>query len=164
MTKTTFDQLLSNLCPYNARTLVLKPFRIYFFFFSVQCLGNHEFENGPEGLAPFLKSKNVSSIPIVTTNIDTGDEPSLTNIRRSAVLSVGNHTVGVVGYLTPDTEVTKHLTKRFGGASPAYDRTVYMMCSYRGGHKFIGPENRAIFFFFSLETAQKLMPITLRIF
>ncbi|CAH1733426.1 unnamed protein product [Aphis gossypii] len=70
------------------------------------CLGNHEFENGPEGLAPFLKSKNISSIPIVVANINTEEEPSLTNIQSSTVLTVGGHTVGVVGYLTPDTKFT----------------------------------------------------------
>lgn len=95
---------------------VLKPCFERVFFFSTQCLGNHEFENGPEGLAPFLKSKNISSVPVVTTNIDTRDEPSLTNIRRSAVLTVGGHTVGVVGYLTPDTEVRINRTRRRGVA------------------------------------------------
>uniref|UniRef100_A0A2S2PN14 5'-nucleotidase n=1 Tax=Schizaphis graminum TaxID=13262 RepID=A0A2S2PN14_SCHGA len=70
------------------------------------CLGNHEFEDGPEALAPFLKSKNISSIPIVVANIHTEEEPSLTNIRPSTVLTVGGHTVGVIGYLTPDTEVS----------------------------------------------------------
>ncbi|CAI6372865.1 unnamed protein product [Macrosiphum euphorbiae] len=70
------------------------------------CLGNHEFEDGPEGLAPFLKSKNISSIPIVVANINTEGEPSLTNIQPSTVLEVGGHTVGVIGYLTPDTEFT----------------------------------------------------------
>eukprot|EP00102_Acyrthosiphon_pisum_P026664 XP_016663874.1 PREDICTED: protein 5NUC isoform X2 [Acyrthosiphon pisum] len=70
------------------------------------CLGNHEFEDGPEGLAPFLKSTNISSIPIVVANINTEGEPSLTNIQPSTVLTVGGHTVGVIGYLTPDTEFT----------------------------------------------------------
>ncbi|KAL4083344.1 hypothetical protein QTP88_028671 [Uroleucon formosanum] len=70
------------------------------------CLGNHEFEDGPEGLAPFLKSKNISSIPIVVANINTEGEPSLTNIQPSTVLTIGGHTVGVIGYLTPDTEFT----------------------------------------------------------
>jgi len=74
--------------------------------FFTQCLGNHEFEDGPEGLAPFLKSKNISSIPIVVANINTEGEPSLTNIQPSTVLTVGGHTVGVIGYLTPDTEVS----------------------------------------------------------
>lgn len=67
-------------------------------------MGNHEFEDGPEVLALFLKSKNISSIPIVVANINTEGEPSLTNIRPSTVLAVGGHTVGVIGYLTPDTE------------------------------------------------------------
>ncbi|KAL5239248.1 hypothetical protein ACI65C_006658 [Semiaphis heraclei] len=75
------------------------------------CLGNHEFEDGPEGLAPFLKSKNISSIPIVGANINIEGEPSLTNIQPSTVLTVGGHTVGVIGYLTPDTEYTNIVGK-----------------------------------------------------
>lgn len=70
-----------------------------------QCLGNHEFEDGPEMLAPFLKSRNISSIPIVVTNLNTKEEPSLTNIRPSTVLTINNRTVGVIGYLTPETTV-----------------------------------------------------------
>ncbi|VVC41500.1 Calcineurin-like phosphoesterase domain, ApaH type,5'-Nucleotidase, C-terminal,5'- [Cinara cedri] len=69
------------------------------------CLGNHEFHNGPAGLAPFLSSKNISSIPIVVTNINTTGEPSLTNIRPSTVLTVNNRTIGIVGYLTPDVHM-----------------------------------------------------------
>lgn len=68
-------------------------------------MGNHEFEKGPEELGLFLKTKNMSSIPVVVANIHTEEEPSLTNIRPSTVLTVGNRTVGVIGYLTPDTMV-----------------------------------------------------------
>ncbi|XP_026816651.1 protein 5NUC-like [Rhopalosiphum maidis] len=75
------------------------------------CLGNHEFEDGPEALAPFLKSKNISSIPIVVANIHTEEEPSLTNIQPSTVLTVGGHTVGVIGYLTPNTEFMNKVGK-----------------------------------------------------
>lgn len=42
----------------------------------------------------------------MVTNIDTRNEPCLTNIRPSVVLKIGGHTIGVVGYLTQDTEVT----------------------------------------------------------
>lgn len=68
-------------------------------------MGNHEFHNGPEGLAPYLKSSNISSIPIVVANINTDNEPSLNTIRPSTVLTIEGHTIGVVGYLTPDTVV-----------------------------------------------------------
>ncbi|XP_050438990.1 protein 5NUC-like [Adelges cooleyi] len=67
------------------------------------CLGNHEFEDGPAGLAPFLNSGNMSSIPVVVTNLDITDEPTLSKIQQSTVLNVAGHTLGVVGYLTPDT-------------------------------------------------------------
>lgn len=68
-------------------------------------MGNHEFEEGPKELGKFLASTNISSIPIVAANIHTEEEPSLTNIRPSTILRVGDRTVGVIGYLTPDTKV-----------------------------------------------------------
>lgn len=72
-------------------------------------MGNHEFEDGPEDLASFLKSENISSIPIVVANINTKEEPTLTNIRPSTVITVAGHTIGVIGYLTPDTMVPIHI-------------------------------------------------------
>lgn len=72
-------------------------------------MGNHEFEDGPEELAPFLKSNNMSSIPIVVANINTKEEPSLSNIRPSTVITVSGRTIGVIGYLTPDTMVHIHI-------------------------------------------------------
>ncbi|XP_050531182.1 protein 5NUC-like isoform X2 [Daktulosphaira vitifoliae] len=67
------------------------------------CLGNHEFEDGPEGLVPFLNSVNISTIPVVVTNLNLTDVPSLAKVKSYAVLNIAGHTIGIVGYLTPDT-------------------------------------------------------------
>ncbi|XP_018323398.1 protein 5NUC-like [Agrilus planipennis] len=66
----------------------------------VMCLGNHEFDDRPVGLAPFLEEKN---FPVVTTNIDVSMEPELKNIKKSHVVELDGHKIGVVGYLTPQT-------------------------------------------------------------
>ena len=69
--------------------------------FDVMTLGNHEFDDGIGGLAPYLRNQ---SAPCVVSNIDTAETPQLAGLcRPSAVLSVGGRRVGVVGYLTRDT-------------------------------------------------------------
>nr|CCQ71112.1 putative 5'-nucleotidase NT5-like4 [Cotesia congregata] len=68
-------------------------------------LGNHEFDDGPEGLVPFV---NAAEFPIVTSNIDLTGEPELaaaTNLINSTVLEVDGKRVGIIGYLTPETKV-----------------------------------------------------------
>lgn len=70
-----------------------------------QSLGNHEFDDGPKGLAPFL---NEASFPVVAANLDLSEVPILQNTRqlkKSVVLEANGRKIGVVGYLTPDTKV-----------------------------------------------------------
>ncbi|XP_034947657.1 protein 5NUC-like [Chelonus insularis] len=76
---------------------ILKP--------DVATLGNHEFDNGPGGLAPYLKKSN---FPIVVCNVDFSMEPELKdiNISKSIIFNINGHKVGVIGYLTPDTKYT----------------------------------------------------------
>nr|ACE75395.1 5' nucleotidase, putative [Glyptapanteles indiensis] len=68
-------------------------------------LGNHEFDDGPEGLLPFV---NAAEFPIVTSNIDLTGEPALAaaeKLTNSTVLEVHGKRVGIIGYLTPETKV-----------------------------------------------------------
>ncbi|KAK0175757.1 hypothetical protein PV327_009483 [Microctonus hyperodae] len=67
-------------------------------------LGNHEFDEGPEGLVPFI---NAAKFPIVTANLNLTREPELaaTQLKNSVVLNVAGHKVGIIGYLTPETKV-----------------------------------------------------------
>lgn len=71
--------------------------------FLFQCLGNHEFDNGVAGLIPFVE--NVTS-PILCANIELDEEPELKklHITKSTVLQVNGVPIGVIGYLTPDTQ------------------------------------------------------------
>lgn len=71
-----------------------------------QSLGNHEFDLNVDGLLPYL---HASSFPHIAANLDLTAEPRLaaeSNLRRSVVLPLNgsNNTVGIVGYLTPDTK------------------------------------------------------------
>ncbi|KAK0095135.1 hypothetical protein PV326_009160 [Microctonus aethiopoides] len=67
-------------------------------------LGNHEFDEGPEGLVPFI---NAATFPIVTANLNLTREPQLaaTKLKNSVILNVAGHKVGVIGYLTPETKI-----------------------------------------------------------
>ncbi|XP_054262337.1 protein 5NUC-like [Macrosteles quadrilineatus] len=69
----------------------------------VMSLGNHEFDDGPEGLTPFLKK---TLVPVVCSNIDDSSEPQLevSTLSPSRVLDINGVKVGVIGYLTPDTK------------------------------------------------------------
>ena len=69
--------------------------------FDAMSLGNHEFDDGVNGLAPFLKA--TESTPTVGCNVDVSKEPSLDSIRKSIVLERNGRKIGIIGYLTPDT-------------------------------------------------------------
>lgn len=67
-------------------------------------MGNHEFDDGVEGLLPFLE--NVE-FPILIANLNmTLDHPlwKTRALHRSIVLNVKGLNVGIIGYLTPATK------------------------------------------------------------
>ncbi|EDW85882.2 uncharacterized protein Dwil_GK22904 [Drosophila willistoni] len=67
-------------------------------------LGTHEFDDGVDGLLPFLDK--VTS-PVVCCNIDTSEDPDLHNhprLTKSVIISKFNTNIGIVGYLTPRTK------------------------------------------------------------
>lgn len=72
--------------------------------FDAMCLGNHEFDDGVDGLAPFLE--DTKSTPTVGCNVDVSKEPSLKSLRNSIVLQRNGQKIGIIGYLTPDTQFT----------------------------------------------------------
>lgn len=68
-----------------------------------KALGNHEFDNGVEGLLPFLQNVNCS---VVSANIqpDQSLAAKLSGfIQPYTVLNVGSEKVAVVGYTTAET-------------------------------------------------------------
>lgn len=71
-----------------------------------QSLGNHEFDDGVGDIAQFIRNINV---PIVASNLNLTCEPSLANepnLMKSKVLVVNGRKIGIIGYLTPETEVS----------------------------------------------------------
>lgn len=70
----------------------------------LKCLGNHEFNSGVDGLVPFL---NEVEFPVLAANINNSlDHPlwQTKSLRRSTVLNVRGHKIGVIGYITPETK------------------------------------------------------------
>ncbi|WAR06764.1 5NTD-like protein [Mya arenaria] len=69
--------------------------------YDVMCLGNHEFDLKPEGLAPFLGNL---SLRVISANVDVSEEPLLRDkVVKSVVKTVGGEQIGIVGYTTQDT-------------------------------------------------------------
>ncbi|CAD7700010.1 unnamed protein product [Ostreobium quekettii] len=65
------------------------------------CLGNHEFDFGPGVLGTYLDRLN---FPVVDANIDASAEPELDGkIVNSVKVEVAGTTVGIVGFITPET-------------------------------------------------------------
>ena len=66
-----------------------------------QCLGNHEFDLGVEGLVPYLDNLTV---PVLDANIDVSDEPRLQGkFNSTLILERGGEKIGIVGFITKDT-------------------------------------------------------------
>ena len=69
--------------------------------YDAMALGNHEFDDGPEVLARFLRTVRV---PVLSANVDSTAEPALRGLYRShIVVSRGGHRVAIVGATTEDT-------------------------------------------------------------
>lgn len=67
-------------------------------------LGNHEFDDGVQGLIPFI---NNVSFPVLAANLDLRKVPQLKvpNLKNSVVFtSPDGVKVAVIGYVTPDTK------------------------------------------------------------
>ncbi len=72
--------------------------------FDVMAVGNHEFDDGPEGLSKFLdKVKH----PVISGNTDVSANDLLANrIPANVVLDVGGEKIGIVSVLATDTDET----------------------------------------------------------
>ncbi|XP_070392308.1 snake venom 5'-nucleotidase-like isoform X2 [Dermacentor albipictus] len=71
------------------------------------CLGNHEFDDGPKGLAPFLIAMKNANVTVVNTNANFSDEDALKNISlpKSVTIDINGTKVGIVGAVLHETEV-----------------------------------------------------------
>lgn len=71
--------------------------------YDAMTLGNHEFDNGDEVLAAFI---DALEFPVVTANVDFSESPVLADkVSPYVVLEVGDEQVGVIGLVTPESEI-----------------------------------------------------------
>lgn len=67
-------------------------------------LGNHEFDDGPQGLAEFLDKV---SFPVISGNLDVSRSNVLAGrVQNHAVLDVGGEKIGIISALAVDTPET----------------------------------------------------------
>ena len=71
--------------------------------FDAMAVGNHEFDNGPEVLADFIRA---AEFPVVSGNTRvSGDESLAGELQDHVVLDVAGERIGILSVLTPDTAV-----------------------------------------------------------
>ncbi len=71
--------------------------------YDAMALGNHEFDDGEEILAAFVKGLN---FPALSANTDFSEEPLLAGlVKPSVTLEVGGEQIGVIGLVTPETDI-----------------------------------------------------------
>lgn len=69
--------------------------------YDLMAVGNHEFDDVPEGLAKFI---DAVSFPVISGNLDLSKEDLLnTRVQNSIVLNIGGQKVGIVSALATDT-------------------------------------------------------------
>lgn len=69
--------------------------------FDVMALGNHEFDDGPEGFGKFL---DMVSFPVISGNLDVSGNPALAGrVKDHVVLEVGGEKIGIISALAVDT-------------------------------------------------------------
>ncbi|WP_068088339.1 bifunctional metallophosphatase/5'-nucleotidase [Polycladidibacter stylochi] len=72
--------------------------------FDAMAVGNHEFDDGPKGLADFIAG---AKFPILSGNIDVNNEPLLKGkVPGTLILEKGGQKVGIISALAEDTDVT----------------------------------------------------------
>ncbi len=72
--------------------------------FDAMAVGNHEFDNGPEGLLPLLDGV---SFPVIGGNLDvSASEPLAGKLPDYVVLEVGGERIGIISALATDTVET----------------------------------------------------------
>uniref|UniRef100_A0A9I3EHZ0 Apyrase n=1 Tax=Anopheles dirus TaxID=7168 RepID=A0A9I3EHZ0_9DIPT len=64
-------------------------------------IGNHEFDNGVEGVVPFLET--IKS-PVLLVNVDNSMEPEFNRFNKSLVLERGGRRIGVIGVILSTTD------------------------------------------------------------
>ncbi|CAK1590242.1 unnamed protein product [Parnassius mnemosyne] len=65
-------------------------------------IGNHDFDDGPEGLAPYIATLKA---PVLAANMNSSKEPILQNLYKPyVILERSGRKIGIIGLITPDTK------------------------------------------------------------
>ncbi|CAH2238890.1 jg13698 [Pararge aegeria aegeria] len=65
-------------------------------------IGNHEFDDGPEGLAPYLRALKA---PVLAANMDTSNAPVLQGLYKGhIIIERKKRKIGIIGLITQDTK------------------------------------------------------------
>uniref|UniRef100_A0A131Z1W4 5'-Nucleotidase n=1 Tax=Rhipicephalus appendiculatus TaxID=34631 RepID=A0A131Z1W4_RHIAP len=71
------------------------------------CLGNHEFDDGPAGLVPFLEKMAEANVTVLGTNLNTSNEPLFTEknitLPKSIIYNISGTQVAFLGVVTTET-------------------------------------------------------------
>jgi 5'-nucleotidase len=69
--------------------------------YDAMAVGNHEFDDGPAGLAKLVEG---ASFPVISGNVDVSSEPLLAGkLLNHVVIEVGGERIGIISALTVDT-------------------------------------------------------------
>ena len=72
--------------------------------FDAMAVGNHEFDDGPEGLAKLAEGVN---FPVISGNIDVSQEAALAGkVANHVILEIGGERIGIISALSTDTVET----------------------------------------------------------
>ncbi|KAJ2477039.1 hypothetical protein EV174_004741 [Coemansia sp. RSA 2320] len=67
--------------------------------YDAMCIGNHEFDDGPDFLATFFRKLN---FPAICANIDTSGNPKLAAAVKPYII-IDKYQLGIIGYITNTT-------------------------------------------------------------
>lgn len=71
-------------------------------------MGNHEFDNGIEGVVPYLIHLNSS---VVTANIIDDEEPTIQGLYEpSIIVERDGRKIGIIGVIISSTNVSYHIS------------------------------------------------------
>lgn len=68
-----------------------------------QALGNHDFDDGPAGVVPYIAALKA---PVLAANMDTSEEPSFEGLYKPHIIvNRKGRKIGIIGLITVDTKV-----------------------------------------------------------
>jgi len=104
--------------------------------FDAMTVGNHEFDDGPKGLADFIKQ---ADFPVISGNTSVRSEPLLNGqLPGYVIVEKGGQKIGIVGILTTDTTDISSPGKNVAFSNPiSYLSSIIPEMESKGANKII---------------------------